>query len=142
MSVLSDSQQSPDKGDQVKAETRCGHVQDFDLVVVTIPPPQLLTDIELDLDGVTKKNLESVKYSARYALMKYYDNDVTETLKSADERFGKYKVGYCPGKLIRYWSQEGLKRQDGANVILFHTDIDFGEKYKECNKVRVQVKVF
>jgi len=122
------------EGDQVKAETRCGHVQDFDLVVVTIPPPQLLTDIELDLDDETKKNLESVKYSARYALMKYYDSDVTEVMKSADERFEKYKVGYCPGKLIRYWSQEGLKRQDGANVILFHTDIDFGEKYKECNK--------
>ena len=136
-----DGQWSPNKGDQVKAETRCGHVQDFDLVVVTIPPPQLLTDIELDLDNETKKHLESVKYSARYALMKYYDSDVTEILKSADERFGKYKVGYCPGKLIRYWSQEGLKRQDGANVILFHTDIDFGEKYKECNKVRVHFKV-
>ena len=132
---------SPDKGDQVKAETRCGHVQDFDMVVVTIPPPQLLTDIELDLDDETKKNLESVKYSARYALMKYYDSDVTEILKTADERFEKFRVGYCPGKLIRYWSQEGLKRQDGANVILFHTDIDFGEKYKECNKVRVHRKV-
>ena len=109
------------------------------MVVVTIPPPQLLTDIELDLDDETKKNLEGVKYSARYALMKYYDSDVTEILKSVDERFGKFKVGYCPGKLIRYWSQEGLKRQDGANVILFHTDIDFGEKYKECNKVRVHL---
>jgi len=122
------------EGNQVIAETRCGHVQDFDVVVVTIPPPQLLTDIEIDLDEETSKNLESVKYSARYALMKYYDDGVIESLKTIDERFAKYKIGYCPGSVIRYWSQEGLKRSDGSSVILFHTDVDFGEKYKECNK--------
>jgi len=125
-------------GDQVIAETRCGIVQDFDLIVVTIPPPQLLTDIDLDLTPLSddvRRNLESVQYSARYALMKYYNDDVT------DERFGKYDVGYCPGNVIRYWSQEGLKRKDGSKVILFHTDIGFGEKYKECNKVRSSFEV-
>ena len=65
-------------------------------------------------------------------LIKYYDSDVTEILKSADDRFGKFKVGYCHGKLIRYRSLEGLKRQDGANVILFHTDIDYGENTKSA----------
>ena len=105
----------------VEAETKCGKIETFDFVFLTIPPPQILTDIEFqpEIEPEIRKKLEKVKFSSRYALIKYFDPQQSENFKNV-EKFEKYMAGYEKGR-IRYWSKIH------KNSILFHSDINFGE---------------
>ena len=120
---------SNQENNSISAETRCGKIENFDYVLVSIPPPQLLGDIEIepDIDFQIKEKLAAVKYSSRYALLKYYDDDVD--LRRANPEFGDFAVGYTKGR-IRYWSIEGEKRGDQHNALMLHTDIQERVQYK------------
>jgi len=124
---------SQNENGQVVAETRCGVVDTFDYALVSIPAPQLLNDVKLDLDSILKEKLSKVKYSARYSLIKYFADSVD--LSKIDEKMAQFKVGYRPAKKIRYWSKEGPKRSDqSTNALMFHSDVEFGAKYADCVK--------
>jgi len=121
------------KNGVVEAETRCGLVESFDYALVSIPAPQLLGDVELELDASLRQKLVKVCYSARYALIKYFGGNVDLAL--VDEAMERNSVGYRPNSKIRYWSKEGAKRSDSAtNALMLHTDVDFGAKWADCAK--------
>merc|ERR1711892_72656 len=82
------------KNGVVEAETRCGLVESFDYALVSIPAPQLLGDVELELDASLRQKLVKVCYSARYALIKYFGGNVDLAL--VDEAMERNSVGYRP----------------------------------------------
>lgn len=80
------------KNGEVEAETRCGLVESFDYVLVSIPAPQLLDDVEVTLSAQLKEKLAQVSYSSRYALIKYFTGTVD--LDHVDAAMVSNAVGY------------------------------------------------
>lgn len=124
-------------GNKFDVETKDGCRDTFDVVVLTMPVPQIL-----QLDGCVKSTLlndkkqrealSAVKYSSRYALAYFYDKIVEFDVPWS----AKYVVD---DGLLRYVAIDNKKRNSTAtSAVVFHTTVKFGEENIERNIADVQ----
>lgn len=107
-------------------KTECGHQEIFDGVVLTMPVPQIL-GLEGTLaerirnETTVHKNLQDVKYSARFALGLFYDENID--LRTS------WSCNYLTDHpIFRYVAIDNLKRGrvSGPTSVLAHTSVPFG----------------
>lgn len=128
------------KDQQWCVETQSGDKDTFDVVVLTMPVPQIL-----GLSGTVAKfinenksmrqNLEEVRYSARYALGLFFDSGTQLPLE--DNVDAKYITG---DPIMRFVAIDNQKRgsNDAPPSVCFHTSVPFGIKHIEETPQEVQ----
>jgi renalase len=119
-------------------ETKSGVKDMFDIVILTMPVPQVL-DLQGSLKEIItenyemKQNLQSVKFSSRYALCLFFDSKYT------------FNTGWdakyiYDNEIFRYVAFDNKKRNrpDLSSAVVFHTTIQYGENYayRDLNDVR------
>jgi len=92
--------------DQVVAENEQGEKENFDLVVLTIPPPQITRDISFTppIEKKVQETIDQVKFSARFALVYFFGGDY-----DIDSRVA---ASYAANRddAIVYWNIDEAKR--------------------------------
>lgn len=125
-------------GKQWVVESKSGVKGMFDIVILTMPVPQVL-DLQgsiqeiMSKDQEMKHNLQSVKFSSRYALCLFFDSDY------------KFNTGWdskyvYDDKIFRYVSFDNRKRNMPASPLaaVFHTSIQYGANNADRNLNDVQ----
>eukprot|EP00095_Tigriopus_kingsejongensis_P010837 maker-scaffold332_size203095-snap-gene-1.19 protein:Tk10837 transcript:maker-scaffold332_size203095-snap-gene-1.19-mRNA-1 annotation:"hypothetical protein DAPPUDRAFT_327763" len=112
--------------------TQTGHEDDFDVVVLTMPVPQVL-QLAGSIQGILKENhngltqdLQGVKYSARYAMAYFYDQPT--------DLGWDFEAKYVENDpVIRFVAVDNAKRGHGSGPtsILFHTSVKYGQEHVE-----------
>ncbi|XP_042545276.1 renalase isoform X2 [Dipodomys spectabilis] len=125
---------------EVTKET--GSQESFDLVVLTMPVPQILQlqgDFLNFISECQRQQLESVSYSSRYALGLFY-----EAGTKIDVPWGGKYITSNP--CIRFISVDNKKRNIESSEIgpslVIHTTVPFGIKYLEHSAENVQELIF
>ncbi|XP_049810487.1 renalase-like [Schistocerca nitens] len=124
-------------GNKLDVETKDGYKDTFDVVVLTMPVPQILqlsgcVESVLSDDKEKREALSAVKYSSRYAVAYFYD----KTLEFDVPWSAKYVVD---DELLRYVAIDNKKRNSSAtSAIVFHTTVKFGEENIERDVADVQ----
>ncbi|KAM4851984.1 renalase isoform 2-T2 [Thomomys bottae] len=125
---------------EVSKET--GYPESFDLVVLTMPAPQILQlqgDIVNLMSECQRQQLESVSYSSRYALGLFYDAGT-----KIDVPWGGKYITSNP--CIRFVSIDNKKRHIESSEIgpslVIHTTVPFGMKFLEHSEEDVQELIF
>ncbi|XP_004440048.1 PREDICTED: renalase [Ceratotherium simum simum] len=125
---------------EVSKET--GSPEQFDLVVLTMPVPQILQlqgDITSLISERQRQQLESVSYSARYALGLFYEAGTKIDVPWA----GQYITS---NPCIRFISIDNKKRNIESSEIgpslVIHTTVPFGVAYLEHSTEDVQELIF
>ncbi|XP_054287165.1 renalase-like [Macrosteles quadrilineatus] len=107
-------------------ETKTGEKDYFDVVVLTMPVPQLFL-----LEGSVKRSIQSlaeplntVTYSARYVLVLFY-------LENINENWGAQYIDNNP--IFRYVSIDNIRRNQPENLcaVVLHSTVSFGAKHIE-----------
>ncbi|XP_065264012.1 renalase isoform X1 [Emys orbicularis] len=117
---------------------KTGSPEQFDIVVLTIPVPQILQlqgDIVNIIKESQKQQLESVSYSSRYALGLFYEAGTW-----IDVPWAAQYITNNP--CIRFISIDNKKRniessEFGPSVVV-HTSVPFGIAHLEWDKEKVQ----
>jgi renalase len=119
-------------------ETNSGVKDVFDVVILTMPVPQVL-DLQGSLQEIInenyemKENLKSVKFSSRYALCLFFDSNC------------KFNAGWDAkyvddSEVFRYISFDNRKRNRPAlpSAVVFHTTMQYGENnaYRDLNDIK------
>lgn len=122
-------------------KTQSGECEVFDVVVLTMPVPQVLgltgTIKELiDKDAKLLSDLKSVEYSSRYALGLFYEEGAQVSLK--DEKAAAQYITNDP--IARFIAVDNRKRgaDTGTPSVVLHTSVPFGKANVE--KTPDQVK--
>ncbi|XP_020656951.3 renalase isoform X1 [Pogona vitticeps] len=118
--------------------TNTGSSDKFDIVILTMPVPQILQlqgDIVNLINKSQRQQLESVSYSSRYALGLFY-----EAGTQIDVPWAAQYISNNP--CIRFISIDNKKRniespEIGPSVVV-HTSVSFGTEYLEWDKEKVQ----
>lgn len=113
----------------------------FDVVILTIPVPQIL-QLEGCVQDIIKENkklqesLNAVKYSSRYALAYFYDSPITFGLKW-DVKF------LSDDPVIRYISIDNRKRNrpDCPTAVVIHSTTHFGKDKIDCPLEEIQCEL-
>jgi len=115
-----------ESGQQWLVKTECGSEDLFDMVLLTIPVPQLLAlkggiRTVIDENPETLTNLEAVSYSTRFVLGMFYNKPVDLGVSWASNYISKDPV-------IRFVSVDNIKRgrPDLPTSVLVHTTVPFG----------------
>ncbi|XP_062989019.1 renalase isoform X2 [Elgaria multicarinata webbii] len=115
-----------------------GSSDQFDVVVLTMPVPQILQlqgDIVNIINKSQRQQLESVSYSSRYALGLFY-----EAGTQIDVPWAAQYISNNP--CIRFISIDNKKRNiespDIGPSIVVHTSVSFGTGHLEWDKEKVQ----
>ncbi|KAL4640086.1 renalase isoform X1 [Arapaima gigas] len=126
------------KGAEWEVRRKGGEVECFDIVVLTMPPPQVLQlqgDMPTLIEGDSRQKLESVSYSSRYALGLFYPPGIQIDVPWA----AKY---IADNPCIRFISIDNKKRNvesstSGSSLVV-HTSVPFGMEYLEAVKEDVE----
>ncbi|XP_075389854.1 renalase [Tenrec ecaudatus] len=125
---------------EVSRET--GSPEQFDLVVLTMPAPQILQlqgDIKNLISERQRQQLESVSYSCRYALGLFYEAGLKIDVPWA----GQYITS---NPCIRFISIDNKKRNiESSNIglsLVIHTTVSFGVTYLEHSTEDVKELIF
>lgn len=115
-----------------------GFSDQFDIVILTIPVPQILQlqgDIADIINRSQRQQLESVSYSSRYALGLFY-----EAGTQIDVPWAAKYISCNP--CIRFISIDNKKRNiespDVGPSVVVHTSVPFGIEHLECDMEKVQ----
>ena len=108
--------------------TECGLEEIFDLVVVTVPTPQLLAlrgDISqiINQDLSVKSKLEGVTYSTRFVLGLFYSGTVETGVRWSCKYITDHPI-------IRFIAVDNIKRNraQAPTSILVHSTVQFGRQ--------------
>jgi len=119
-----------------ETEKNIAATESFDIIISTIPIPQVLQLQKIDMlipDSDMKTKLQNVKYTTRYALGLFYDENVV--LDESD-----HIINFVQDDVIRYWSLENMKRaypaktSDEPAAVTVHTSVDFGAQHIDDDK--------
>lgn len=114
-------------------QTACGKTDSFDAVVLTMPVPQILALQGNALDNLeshTRRNMEAVTYSSRYALGLFY--------KESSPSF-EWIMKYFDHPIIRFVRREVFKREpEMDSTLLVHTSVPFAVENLESDKSHVE----
>ncbi|XP_073934933.1 renalase isoform X2 [Castor canadensis] len=130
------------KNDKWEVFKETGFSEQFDLVVLTMPVPQILQlqgDIVNLISECQRQQLESVSYSSRYALGLFYEAGTKIDVPWA----GQYITS---NPCVRFVSIDNKKRnvessETGPSLVI-HTTVPFGVKYLEQSTEDVQELIF
>ncbi|XP_006831498.1 PREDICTED: renalase [Chrysochloris asiatica] len=126
------------RNDKWEVSRETGSPELFDLVVLTMPVPQILQlqgDIKNLISECQRQQLESVSYSSRYALGLFYE---------AGSKIGVPWAGQyiTSNPCIRFISIDNKKRNietaDIGPCLVIHTTVPFGVTYLERSTEDVQ----
>ncbi|XP_069701624.1 renalase-like [Periplaneta americana] len=113
-------------------ETKSGVRGTFDIVILTIPIPQVLQLIGFIQEVISKNekiehNLKAVDFTSRYALCLFFNYSV-EFSTGWDSKY------IYDDEIFRYISIENQKRneQNCPSAVVFHTSVHYGAK--NCNR--------
>ncbi|KAM5139269.1 renalase isoform 1-T1 [Callospermophilus lateralis] len=130
------------RNDKWEVFRETGSPEQFDLVVLTMPVPQILQlqgDIVNLISECQRQQLESVSYSSRYALGLFYEAGTKIDVPWA----GQYITS---NPCIRFVSIDNKKRNIESSEIgpslVIHTTVPFGVTYLEHSIEDVQELIF
>uniref|UniRef100_A0A2R8MCF2 Renalase, FAD dependent amine oxidase n=1 Tax=Callithrix jacchus TaxID=9483 RepID=A0A2R8MCF2_CALJA len=130
------------RNDKWEVSKQTGSPEQFDLIVLTMPVPQILQlqgDITNLISKCQRQQLEAVSYSARYALGLFYEAGTKIDVPWA----GLYITG---NPCIRFISIDNKKRNIESSEIgpslVIHTTVPFGVTYLEHSIEDVQELIF
>ncbi|XP_017654801.1 renalase isoform X2 [Nannospalax galili] len=125
------------RNDKWEVSKETGSPEQFDLVVLTMPIPQIL-ELEV-ISECQRQQLESVRYSSRYALGLFYEASV-----KIDVPWAARYITSNP--CIRFISIDNKKRNIESSEIgpslVIHTTVPFGVTYLEHSEEDVQELIF
>ncbi|KAE8743769.1 hypothetical protein FOCC_FOCC009602 [Frankliniella occidentalis] len=115
-------------GEKLQVETTTGTKEEFDVVILTLPAPQVLQlggDVPLLLKSQPEleDGLRAVKFSSRYALALYFN--------SGDGQHEPWAAKYIDNNpVFRYASIENRKRNrpEKPPAAVFHSNVKFGSE--------------
>ncbi|XP_035705383.1 renalase isoform X2 [Folsomia candida] len=112
---------------QVSVITKGGDQENYDIVITTIPVPQLLklSGSVFEENSALQENLRKVQYTTRFALGLFYDSKEGPFANLQDSQ----PLNFIDDPIIRYWSVENRKRgtEDHEQcAIVAHTSVMFG----------------
>lgn len=119
-------------------ETTTGTKEEFDVVILTLPAPQVL-QLAGDLPELIKNQpdlrtgFEAVKFSSRYVLALYFN--------SGDGQHEPWAAKYIDGHpIFRYVSIDNRKRNrpEQPPAAVFHTSIQYGEENLEKTLIEME----
>ncbi|XP_012310149.1 renalase isoform X6 [Aotus nancymaae] len=130
------------RNDKWEVSKQTGSPEPFDLIVLTMPVPQILQlqgDITNLISECQRQQLEAVSYSARYALGLFYEAGTKIDVPWA----GLYITS---NPCIRFISIDNKKRNIESSEIgpslVIHTTVPFGVTYLEHSIEDVQELIF
>lgn len=99
----------------------CGSEELFDLVIITVPAPQIL-QMDCPISKTVHSELEKVTYSTRFTFNMFYDRPILQV---------GWDVKFLDNETFRYISIENRKRgqYDSADCVILQTTKEFGKKY-------------
>ncbi|XP_027521460.1 renalase [Corapipo altera] len=126
------------RGGKWEVSRKVGPPEQFDVVILTIPVPQILQlqgDIVNIINESQKQQLESVSYSSRYALGLFYEAGARIDVPWAAQYI-------TDNPCIRFISIDNKKRniespQVGPSLVV-HTTVTFGSEYLDSDPAEVQ----
>jgi renalase len=124
-------------GKQWLVQSKSGVKDVFDIVILTMPAPQVL-DLAGSIQDILSKNqamkhkLTSVEFSSRYALCLFFDSN--DTFNAG------WDSKYMDDNIFRYVSFDNRKRNMPGSppAVVFHTSIQYGANNVERNLNDVQ----
>ncbi|XP_050661105.1 renalase isoform X2 [Macaca thibetana thibetana] len=130
------------RNDKWEVSKQTGPPEQFDLIVLTMPVPQILQlqgDIANLISECQRQQLEAVSYSSRYALGLFYEAGTKIDVPWA----GQYITS---NPCIRFVSIDNKKRNIESSEIgpslVIHTTVPFGVTYLEHSIEDVQELIF
>ncbi|XP_054428781.1 renalase [Pteronotus mesoamericanus] len=130
------------RNDKWEVSKETGSPEQFDIVVLTMPVPQILQlqgDIADLISECQRQQLESVSYSSRYALGLFYEAGTKIDVPWA----GQY---ISSNPCIRFISIDNKKRNIASSAVgpslVIHTTVAFGVTYLEHSIEDVQELIF
>ncbi|XP_056867473.1 renalase [Takifugu flavidus] len=128
------------RGASWEVETKLGDRERFDVVVLTMPVPQILQlqgDVGNVLSVQQKQQLDGVVYSSRFAVALFFPPDVVFSFS--------WSARYVDGSIIRYVAADSRKRNAdvpglGPSLVV-HTSVSFGLENLEKDKEEVQALI-
>lgn len=121
-----------------RVRTECGLEDLFDIVVLTMPVPQILAvngDVAklINTQPNVKSSLENVSYSTRFVLGLYYSEKVNLDVSWACKYISDHPI-------IRFISIDNIKRAkiDSPTSLLVHSTVQFG--LENINKTHEEMK--
>ncbi|PNJ72082.1 RNLS isoform 5 [Pongo abelii] len=130
------------RNDKWEVSKQTGSPEQFDLIVLTMPVPQILQlqgDITNLISECQRQQLEAVSYSSRYALGLFYEAGTNIDVPWA----GQYITS---NPCIRFISIDNKKRNIESSEIgpslVIHTTVPFGITYLEHSIEDVQELIF
>ncbi|XP_053441238.1 renalase isoform X1 [Nycticebus coucang] len=130
------------RSDKWEVSREAGSPEQFDLVVLTMPVPQILQlqgDIANLISARQRQQLEAVSYSSRYALGLFYEAGMKIDVPWA----GQYITS---NPCVRFVSIDNKKRNIESSEIgpslVIHTTVPFGVTYLEHSIEDVQELIF
>ncbi|VVC45677.1 Amine oxidase,FAD/NAD(P)-binding domain [Cinara cedri] len=99
----------------------CGSEEFFDLIIITVPAPQIL-QMECPMSQLVRNELEKVTYSTRFTFNMFYEKPIIKE---------EWDVKFLDDKTFRYVSIDNRKRgqYDAPDSVIFHTTKEFGETH-------------
>lgn len=100
----------------------CGSEELFDLIIITVPAPQIL-QMNCSIPQTIRSELEKVTYSTRFTFNMFYEKPVLQV---------EWDVKFINNnETFRYVSIENKKRgqYNAPDCVIFHTTKEFGEKH-------------
>ncbi|XP_034251037.1 renalase-like [Thrips palmi] len=125
-------------GEKLQVETTTGTKEEFDVVILTLPAPQVL-QLSGDLPDLInnqqdlRTGFEAVKFSSRYALALYFN--------SGDGQHEPWAAKYIDGHpVFRYVAIENRKRNrpEQPPAAVFHSSIQYGKENLENTLVEME----
>ncbi|XP_037012540.2 renalase isoform X1 [Artibeus jamaicensis] len=130
------------RNDKWEVSKETGSPEQFDIVVLTMPVPQMLQlqgDIANLISECQRQQLESVSYSSRYALGLFYEAGTKIDVPWA----GQYITS---NPCIRFISIDNKKRNIASSAVgpslVIHTTVAFGVAHLEHSTEDVQELIF
>jgi len=111
--------------DRWKVEANRERCEEFDVVILTMPVPQILALLaDQNLPADVEANMNSVTYSSRFAVALFFDQS-PDFINLGSGVCAKYFDG---DDVMRYMSVDSLKRNcgSGCTSVVFHTTVPFG----------------
>ncbi|CAF3332454.1 unnamed protein product [Rotaria socialis] len=136
--------------DKFSVSTSKEKLDEAETVIVTVPPPQILTDLKGSIAQLIEENkevkdkLDQVKFSSRFSVGLFYPPSIT----SLNMPWRMYYVDKNENDCLRYLAIDNAKRNknDPPFSLIAHTSVEFGAKYAEVDKTiigeQVKEKIF
>ncbi|XP_023321238.1 renalase-like [Eurytemora carolleeae] len=128
-------------GNKWKVVSEKGLEEEFETVVLTMPVPQILElggDIAelLKEDASVLNGLKSVRYSSRFVLGLFFDENVNLSVEWTSKYINKHPI-------FRFISIDNLKRGDeqGPTSVLVHSSVPFGVQNIDVNPEQLKDKL-